>query len=136
MATSMASAPVDEDSKIELYKDALYDACRASGTDQRLFSQQELLDLGAIPANDLMILKSVLQRLNDERLLISCQGPNGLAFKWREQSEAEKYVPPFPPLLKRILIFRLDPFQTCYRAYRVYGALDDAPCFLPAELMH
>ncbi|PKS08316.1 hypothetical protein jhhlp_005260 [Lomentospora prolificans] len=91
MAAVASTAPVDEDSKVELYKDALYDACRASGTDQRLFSQQELLDLGAIPANDLMILKSVLQRLNDERLLISCQGPNGLAFKWREQSEAEKY---------------------------------------------
>src|SRR5690606_774528 len=90
MAPTAALAPVEEDSKIELYKDALYDACRASGTDQRLFSQQELLELGAIPANDLSTLRSVLQRLNDERLLISCQGPNGLAFKWREQSEAEK----------------------------------------------
>lgn len=85
-----APAPVDEDNKVEIYKDALYDACRASGTDQRLFSQQELLDLNAVPLNDVNVLKAVLQRLNDERLLISCHGPNGLAFKWREQSEAEK----------------------------------------------
>ncbi|SPO02502.1 related to RPC34 - DNA-directed RNA polymerase III, 34 KD subunit [Cephalotrichum gorgonifer] len=91
-STADAAMLVDEeDSKVKIYKDALYDACRASGTDQRLFSQQELLDLGAVPAKDLNMLKTVLQQLNDERLLISCQGPNGLAFKWREQSEAEKY---------------------------------------------
>ncbi|KAJ9150385.1 DNA-directed RNA polymerase III subunit RPC6 [Pleurostoma richardsiae] len=89
MATS---SDADDPSKFELLKDALYDQCQQNGSDSRLYTQKDLLDLRIVPNNDGHMLLRIVQSLTDERLLIPVNDQRvGLAWKWRSREDARKY---------------------------------------------
>lgn len=77
--------------KLAVWKEALYDRCRESGSD--MFSQDELLRLDVIPNRDLMLLARVVQALSDDKLFITMREASGqVLWKWRDAQEAHKYV--------------------------------------------
>ncbi|PWI72758.1 DNA-directed RNA polymerase III subunit RPC6 [Purpureocillium lilacinum] len=79
-----------ESAKLAVWKEALYDRCRESGTD--LFSQDDLLRLDVIPNRDLMLLARVVQSLSDDKLFITMREASGqVLWKWRDAQEAHKY---------------------------------------------
>ena len=80
-----------ESAKLAVWKEALYDRCRESGTD--MFSQDDLLRLDVIPNRDLMLLARVVQSLSDDKLFITMREASGqVLWKWRDAQEAHKYV--------------------------------------------
>ncbi|KAJ6442808.1 DNA-directed RNA polymerase III subunit RPC6 [Purpureocillium lavendulum] len=79
-----------ESAKLAVWKEALYDRCRESGTD--MFSQDDLLRLDVIPNRDLMLLARVVQSLSDDKLFITMREASGqVLWKWRDAQEAHKY---------------------------------------------
>ncbi|PSR97260.1 RNA polymerase Rpc34 [Coniella lustricola] len=89
MAAAASSAGSEMDpAKMLVLKDALYDACAASG--ETLFSQEDLLDLGI--TTEVHVLSPLIQRLMMEKLLIvtNRQG-GGILWKLRSPADAEKY---------------------------------------------
>lgn len=87
-------APAEGDAataKLGVWKQALYDRCRESGTD--MFSQDDLLRLDVIPNRDLMLLARVVQSLTDDKLFITMREASGqVLWKWRDSEEAHKCV--------------------------------------------
>ncbi|KAF6807930.1 DNA-directed RNA polymerase III subunit rpc6 [Colletotrichum sojae] len=90
-AASPAATTSSTDSKIEVWKEALYDAFQKAGDEDHLFTQYDILDFEIIPNRDTVTLLRVLQSLTDDRLLIVVSSPTGLAWRWRSQEDAEKY---------------------------------------------
>lgn len=81
------------DTKIQILKDALYEEIRQHGSEARLFTQKDLLDLDIIPNNDIVLLIQVIQGLCDDKLLVATETQHaGLAWRWRSREEAKKYV--------------------------------------------
>ncbi|KAF7547841.1 hypothetical protein G7046_g8882 [Stylonectria norvegica] len=85
--------PVETDAegaKLGVWKEALYERCRDSGSD--MFSQDELLRLEVIPNRDLLLLARVVQSLSDDKLFITMREASGqVLWKWRDAQEAHKY---------------------------------------------
>ncbi|ODA79362.1 hypothetical protein RJ55_04955 [Drechmeria coniospora] len=76
--------------KLAVWKEALYERCRESGTD--LFSQDDLMRLDVIPNRDLLLLARVVQSLSDDKLFITMREASGqVLWKWRDAQEAHKY---------------------------------------------
>ncbi|KAK4129139.1 DNA-directed RNA polymerase III-like protein [Parathielavia appendiculata] len=90
----MASTKMADDSaKLQILKDALYEEIRQHGSETRLFTQRDLLDLNIIPNNDLLLLVRVVQGLTDDKLLVGTTNHHaGLAWRWRSREEAKKYT--------------------------------------------
>ena len=81
----------DEDSaKVQILKDALYDEARNHGSEERFFSQKDLIDLGVIPDSNLMLLVKVVQSLCDDRLFVGVNTGSGIAWRWRNREDAKK----------------------------------------------
>lgn len=84
-------------SKISVLKDLLYTACveKLGGNDekdwQRVFTQEDLQNIGVIPPKDLKTLVQVIRDLTDEFLLITIATAHGTAWRIRPESEAIKY---------------------------------------------
>ncbi|PHH55880.1 DNA-directed RNA polymerase III subunit RPC6 [Ceratocystis fimbriata CBS 114723] len=79
-------------SKVTIYKELLYDSMQANGTAERLYNQVDLQELKAIPDPNILTLLQVVQELVNDKLLVPCTGRDGgLAWKWRDAREAEKY---------------------------------------------
>ncbi|GAB1310610.1 34-kDa subunit of RNA polymerase III (C) [Madurella fahalii] len=79
--------------KIQVLKDALYDEIRQHGSETRLFTQKDLLDLDIIPSNNITLLIQVVQGLCDDKLLVAASNQHvGLAWRWRSREEAKKYT--------------------------------------------
>ncbi|KAL5630106.1 hypothetical protein BROUX41_001712 [Berkeleyomyces rouxiae] len=79
-------------SKIAVYKELLYDSMQANGTEDRLYNQVDLQALKAIPDASIVTLLQVVQELVNDKLLVPCAGRDaGLAWRWRDAREAEKY---------------------------------------------
>lgn len=82
-----------EGAKLGVWKQALYERCRDSGSD--MFSQDDLLRLDVIPNRDLMLLARVVQSLSDDKYFITMREASGqVLWKWRDAQEAHKYVWP------------------------------------------
>lgn len=97
-STTAAAAPAPaagdqpDAAKLEVWKQALYERCKAEGD---MFSQDDLLRLDVIPNRDLMLLARVVQSLSDDKLFITMREASGqVLWKWRDSQEAHKYVCP------------------------------------------
>jgi len=90
----MASDTLADDSaKLLILKDALYEEIRQHGSETRLFTQKDLLDLNIIPNNNVLLLVRVVQALTDDKLLVGTTNHHaGLAWRWRSREEAKKYT--------------------------------------------
>ncbi|KAL2124988.1 hypothetical protein VTJ04DRAFT_1353 [Mycothermus thermophilus] len=90
----MASdSTADDAAKLKTLKDALYEEMRQHGSETRLFTQRDLLDLNVIPNNNVMLLVRVVQGLCDDKLLVGTTNHHaGLAWRWRSREEAKKYT--------------------------------------------
>ncbi len=88
----MASDTLADDSaKLLILKDALYEEIRQHGSETRLFTQKDLLDLNIIPNNNVLLLVRVVQALTDDKLLVGTTNHHaGLAWRWRSREEAKK----------------------------------------------
>ncbi|KAM7216565.1 DNA-directed RNA polymerase [Rhypophila decipiens] len=84
--------PGDNDIKIDVFKDLLYDAVREHGSESRLFTQSDLLDLNVIPDRDVLLLVKVVQALTADKLLVATREGSTLAWRWRSREEAKKYT--------------------------------------------
>jgi DNA-directed RNA polymerase III subunit RPC6 len=81
----------DESAKLQILKDALYEEIKQHGSETRLFTQNDLLDLNIIPNNDVLLLVRVVQGLTDDKLLVGTTNHHaGLAWRWRSREEAKK----------------------------------------------
>ncbi|CAK7245153.1 MAG: 34-kDa subunit of RNA polymerase III (C) [Sporothrix thermara] len=89
----MASRSPSEDlSKIELLKDALYQAAVDNGGEGRLWSQQDLIDFDIIPEGNLDLLMKVVQGLCSDFLFKTMNdGRIGLCWRYRPVEDAAKY---------------------------------------------
>jgi DNA-directed RNA polymerase III subunit RPC6 len=77
--------------KLDVLKDALFDACQAAGAAGEYFTQDDLMALGVVPRNDLAGLISVIQALTDAKLFIPSKLQDGrLVWQWRDRQEAAK----------------------------------------------
>jgi len=84
------ATPEGDAAKLQILKDALYDQVRGHGSEQRLFTQKEMLDLKVIPGDNLMLLMKVIQSLcNDKLLVASSDNVRGLLWRWRNKEEAK-----------------------------------------------
>ena len=96
MATTAGSTPStgsEDPAKLEILREALYEQCQNHGSQTRLYSQKDLLELGVIPEENAVLLLRVVQQLCDEKLLIPVNDPRqGLLWKWRSEEDALKYV--------------------------------------------
>ncbi|KAL1843831.1 hypothetical protein VTJ49DRAFT_7182 [Mycothermus thermophilus] len=83
----------DDSAKLKILKDALYEEMRQHGSETRLFTQRDLLDLNIIPNQNVMLLVRVVQGLCDDKLLVGTTNHHaGLAWRWRSREEAKKYT--------------------------------------------
>ncbi|KAL0935545.1 DNA-directed RNA polymerase III subunit rpc6 [Colletotrichum truncatum] len=90
-APSPAATTSSTDSKLEVWKETLYDAFQKAGDENHLFTQYDILDFEVIPNRDTVTLLKVLQSLTNDRLLIAVSSQTGLAWRWRSVEDAEKY---------------------------------------------
>ncbi|KAF9872435.1 RNA polymerase Rpc34 subunit [Colletotrichum karsti] len=90
-APSPAATTSSTDSKLEVWKESLYDAFQKAGDENQLFSQYDILEFDVIPNRDTVTLLKVLQSLTNDRLLIAVSSQTGLAWRWRSTEDAEKY---------------------------------------------
>lgn len=87
----MADNLADDSAKLKILKDALYEEIRQHGSETRLFSQRDLMDLNIIPNGNVMLLVRVVQALCDDKLLVGTTNHQaGLAWRWRSREEAKK----------------------------------------------
>ncbi|TDZ16260.1 putative DNA-directed RNA polymerase III subunit rpc6 [Colletotrichum orbiculare MAFF 240422] len=89
--TPSGSSSDGTDSKIAVWKEALYDHFQRAGDENHLFSQYDILDFEVIPNRDTVTLLKVLQSLTNDRLLIAVSSTTGLAWRWRSAEDAEMY---------------------------------------------
>jgi DNA-directed RNA polymerase III subunit RPC6 len=83
-----------ESVKVDVLKDALYEACSEHGDDRRLFTQADLLGLNILPTHDVGLLMRLVQALTNERLFVAVTDVRvGLAWRFRRREDAEKCVP-------------------------------------------
>ncbi|KAJ4297326.1 34-kDa subunit of RNA polymerase III (C) [Collariella sp. IMI 366227] len=83
----------DNSAKLAILKDALYEEIRQHGSETRLFTQRDIVDLNVIPNGDVGLLLRVVQGLTDDKLLVGVANHHaGLAWKWRSREEAKKYT--------------------------------------------
>jgi DNA-directed RNA polymerase III subunit RPC6 len=80
----------DDNGKLQILKNALYDEARSHGSEERLFTQKDLIDLGVIPDSNLLLLVKVVQSLCDDRLLVGVSSGSGIAWRWRNREDAKK----------------------------------------------
>lgn len=82
------------DSKVEELAGALYARCLADFPQDHLIYQQDLLNLGIIPGNNLALLMKCVQSLVAQSLLRMFHGKDErLAWKLVSQSDADMWVP-------------------------------------------
>lgn len=80
-----------EAGKIQILKDALYDAMTSRAREDHPFTQKELLELNVIPEENTSLLLQVVQGLSNEMLLKPVNdGSVGLAWCYRKVEDAEK----------------------------------------------
>src|SRR5690349_11501140 len=94
----MAAAKMEEGkaAKVDILKNTLYDTVIQHGSNTRLFTQSDLLDLDIIPHRNLQLLLQVIQALTNDKLLVGVTGgQGGLAWKYRSREDAKKYAPLF-----------------------------------------
>lgn len=85
-------APSEDPSKIELLKDALYQAAVDNGGEGRLWSQQDLIDFDIIPEGNLDLLMKAVQGLCSDFLFKTMNdGRIGLCWRYRPAEDAAKY---------------------------------------------
>ncbi|KAK1991594.1 RNA polymerase Rpc34 [Colletotrichum falcatum] len=108
-ASPSAATTSSTDSKMEVWKEALYDHLQKAGDESQLFTQYDILDFDIIPNRDTVTLLKVLQSLTNDRLLIAVSSQTGLAWRWRSVEDAEKYK-----------------LCSTDEQRMVYGAIDDA----------
>lgn len=85
-----AATTSSTDSKLEVWKDMLYEKFQKAGDENELFTQYDLLDFDVIPNRDTVTLLKCLQSLTNDRLLIAVSSQTGLAWRWRSVEDAEK----------------------------------------------
>ncbi|GKT97010.1 DNA-directed RNA polymerase III subunit RPC6 [Colletotrichum tofieldiae] len=90
-ASPSAATTSSTDSKMEVWKETLYDHFQKAGDENQLFTQYDILDFDVIPNRDTVTLLKVLQSLTNDRLLIAVSSQTGLAWRWRSVEDAEKY---------------------------------------------
>ncbi|KAK2025453.1 RNA polymerase Rpc34 subunit [Colletotrichum zoysiae] len=90
-ASPSAATTSSTDSKMEVWKEALYEHFQKAGDEAQLFTQYDILDFDVIPNRDTVTLLKVLQSLTNDRLLIAVSSQTGLAWRWRSVEDAEKY---------------------------------------------
>lgn len=78
--------------KLQVLKDTLYEEARSHGSESRMFSQQDLVDLGVVPPNDIALLVRVIQGLCDDKLFVGVTSQSGIAWRWRSREDAKKYA--------------------------------------------
>ncbi|KAL1893703.1 34-kDa subunit of RNA polymerase III (C) [Sporothrix stenoceras] len=85
-------APSEDPSKLELLKDALYQAAVDNGGEGRLWSQQDLIDFDIIPEGNLDLLMKAVQGLCSDFLFKTMNdGRIGLCWRYRPVEDAAKY---------------------------------------------
>jgi DNA-directed RNA polymerase III subunit RPC6 len=92
MASPSVATDSSSDSKLEIWKDAIYEQCQNRGDETKLFTQADILDFNVIPNRDVGTLLRVVQALCDDKLLNPVSHVGGLAWRWKSAEEAEKYV--------------------------------------------
>jgi len=80
----------DDAVKTQILKDSLYEEITQHGSESRLFTQKDLLDLNVIPNGDVLHLLRVVQKLCDDKLLVGTTTHGGLAWRWRNREDAKK----------------------------------------------
>jgi DNA-directed RNA polymerase III subunit RPC6 len=88
-------ADAGDPNKIQLLKDFLYNEARQHGSEARMFSQQDLIDLGVVPPGDPALLLKVIQGLCDDKLFVGVTSQTGIAWRWRNKEDAKKSVSSF-----------------------------------------
>jgi DNA-directed RNA polymerase III subunit RPC6 len=77
--------------KSQILKDALYEEIKQHGSETRLFTQKDLIDLSIIPNNDVKQLLDIVQQLCNDKLLVGTTNHHaGLSWRWRSREEAKK----------------------------------------------
>jgi hypothetical protein len=92
MTSSSASRLRGNDLVTDL-KDKLYDCCSEEDPGV-VFRQEDLLQMGVIPSNDLMLLIQVAQRLCDEKLFKLVREGTAAGWMCRSKEDAAKSVKP------------------------------------------
>ncbi|KAI9648115.1 34-kDa subunit of RNA polymerase III (C) [Ciborinia camelliae] len=88
-APGAAAAPED---KTAALKKLLYDDCFLSFDENPTFFQEDLLELGILPNDDVTILLAVTQGLTNDKLFKVVQdAQRGIGWKLRTQEEAKQY---------------------------------------------
>ncbi len=99
---STSDAPGAEskhDAQLDILKDALYEQATQHGSEERTFSQNDLLDFGIIPNDSVELLVQAVQGLVNDFLFVATQDRGAIAWRWRQREDARKYVS--PPLASR-----------------------------------
>jgi len=88
---SMAAAGPSGGNDTAAIASKLYEECRNNYDPDQLFYQQDLLNMGVIPGNDLSLLLQCTQWLVDQKLFRLLHGKDDrLAWKVISQEDAEK----------------------------------------------
>ena len=83
----------EEAGKLDVLRETLYHEMQQHGSAERLYNQKDLIDLGIIPNDDILLLLRVVQGLCDDYRLVSTNdGRSGLAWRWRSREDCRKYV--------------------------------------------
>ncbi|KAH8813153.1 RNA polymerase Rpc34 [Xylogone sp. PMI_703] len=87
------TAATATEADITALKNAIYEGCTSIMEDDpdAVFHQQDLLDFGVIPKDDVALLLKVAQALADEKLFKIVMDQEGVGWKYRTQEEAKKY---------------------------------------------
>ncbi|KAL9944510.1 34-kDa subunit of RNA polymerase III (C) [Verticillium nonalfalfae] len=108
-STATPASSATDPTKLEVIKQAIYEACQNNGGEDQLYTQDDLLELDVIPNRDASLLLKALQSLSNEKLLNAVATQSGLAWRWRPKAEAAKYK-----------------LCTTDEQRMVYGMIDDA----------
>ncbi|CRK43575.1 hypothetical protein BN1723_016216, partial [Verticillium longisporum] len=89
-STATPTSSATDPTKLEVIKQAIYEACQNNGGEDQLYTQDDLLELDVIPNRDASLLLKALQSLSNEKLLNAVATQSGLAWRWRPKAEAAK----------------------------------------------
>ncbi|KAH6669636.1 DNA-directed RNA polymerase III subunit RPC6 [Plectosphaerella plurivora] len=89
--STATTASSTDPAKLDVLKQAIYEAMRENGEEDRLYSQYDLLDLDIIPDRDAQLLLKTVQSLTNDKLLVVVSVSGGLAWRYRSREEAKKY---------------------------------------------
>ncbi len=88
-----STAGSEDPSKVDFLKEALYDAVKEVSSEERLWSQKDLVNLDIIPGQNVALLLSVINKLCSEMLFKPVtDGRLGVCWRWRSEEDAKKYV--------------------------------------------